>query len=636
MNRDDRERFADLFDRLVYRHADEPDDDAQSALRVLSHAFLNYIDSTDDTGNSVVGALPWMAALHRWSRRDWDAERVAGYLLDSPAVEMLGEKTLAARLQVDAESSLPRAPRAASQQGAFDDAVAELAEMEAGLRDMDALDADARIEQLVSDSYLAASAAELCGRDPETPLARALERDSDGLIEASRPWDARFDHADALWVLRGLECEDEPHPMSGPGFEFSKRSLGFERGLASNLVDLGLAPAVRAALMFGRGHRGGARRLSDLLRRSETFRNDAALEALADALASSRGVFIDYMRGLVPLSALDGWVDYLRDGCVELAESRDITLREATGYAHYAMHLVNMCDLCAEGPEACSEATRDALRSVEDELKEFALAGTRGARTGSGESLTSFEAARWRSRGAASEFAARLARLRGAWRRGLEPGPVGSPPTLDADVTAHSLALIDSQIDDADAVHGLNEALRNARLRGFDCSERLSPEHLLGCLTLALGQARDLAAVDITGEFVLDFEHVARWIREGRTDQNLDVLREFLNTKRAEGALQMTEPTLLTFGVVGRVSDDRDQSMPVVEFEFVANRQMEAILELLGSTDEDDSLNETLRARLRELIADAAEDREAGCEVEPEPTEDELVGTVIPGSQAVM
>jgi hypothetical protein len=637
MNRDDRERFADLFDRLVTRTGEHDGEDEQSALRVLSNAFLNYMDVSSDDGESVVDALPWIAALHRWSQREWTAAQVSAYLLDSPAISVLGPELLASRLAtpVGHDTNLPRAPHASLVRDDYRTVIAHLAQMEAELRELTQLESGQRLTRMLEDSQLSASAAEVCALDPNTDIAAIIDRDSDGIFAAHAfPWRKRFAPEEPLWVLAGLEDGEGRHPMAEAGFEFSRRSRGFERGLATNMVEHNLAPAIRAALLFGHGTDTDARKYSDLLRKSDLFRDDPALEALAVALATVRGRFQDYMRGLLPLASLEPWVDYLRDGCVELAESRDITLREATGYAHYALHLVHMCDLCAEGPQACTEATRDALMHVEDELKEFALAGNQGDSPRHAASLEAYEATRWRRKGATAELASRLTRLRGAWRMGMRPGPLGSPPVLDEEVTAHSRALIESHFDDDLLLAALARGLRHARIRGFDWKHRLAPEQLLTCMILALVQARDLPGVDITRPFAIDFSPVMRWLDEEASDANFDILRRMLGHMTVEHVVEHSrEPTLLRVGLVGRVRND-DATRPNVDFEFVATRQMSAILELLSAADDDDPLSETLRERLDQMLTAGVAPVSALREETDERANDDMVGTVIPARGA--
>ncbi|MGM0556934.1 MAG: hypothetical protein ACQEVA_11195 [Myxococcota bacterium] len=639
MNRDDRERFADLFDRLVDLESEIDGDDERSALRVLSNAFLNYIDVSSDDGEAVVGALPWIAALHRWSQRDWDGANVAEYLLASPAVSALGPGLLASRLAtpVDGGGSLPRAPHASLVRDDYRTVIEQLAQMDRDLRELAELDAGPRLTRVLSDSQLAASTAEICALDPDTELAVKLSRDSDGVLHATGfPWNRRFAPEEPLWVLAGLEDPEGRHPMADTGFEFARRSRGFERGLATNMVEHKLAPAIRAALLFGRGAGTDPHQLSDVLRQSDLFRDDPALEALAVALATVRGRFQDYMRGLLPLASLQPWVEYLRDGCVELAESRDITLREATGYAHYALHLVHICDLCAEGPDACTEATRDALMHVEDELKEFALAGNQGDSPHHAASLAAYEATRWRRKGATAELASRLTRLRGAWRAGLRPGPIGSPPVLDEETTAHSRALIESHFDDELLLAALARGLRHARIRGFDWSHRLAPGQLLTCMILALVQARDLPGVDITRPFSIDFSPVMTWLDEEASDANFDILSRMLAHLSVEQVVEQSrEPTLLRVGLVGRVSDG-EADVPSVDFEFVATRQMSAILELLSTADDDDPLAETLRARLDTMIEAGVAPASALQDAEESESEDDMVETIIPTREATL
>ncbi|MFB6351134.1 MAG: hypothetical protein ABEK29_05020, partial [Bradymonadaceae bacterium] len=231
----------------------------------------------------------------------------------------------------------------------------------------------------------------------------------------------------SLDVLDRLE-QGDAFSLNAEAGALSDKSRNFETSLAKNMNRREMAPAVRAALIFGPGrhdHPATRRDRSPSLFASSVFRDQPELAELAGALANNRWRAIRYLRGGAPLAHMTPWVDYLRDGCRDLARRRDINYREAVSYAHFCLHLVNICDLATLGEAALTDEVRDGLMAVENELKEFALAGRRSTVDAAVSELDNYDEMRWTSSGASAYLGDRLARISGAWRRESERGPIG-------------------------------------------------------------------------------------------------------------------------------------------------------------------------------------------------------------------
>ncbi|MFW5967418.1 MAG: hypothetical protein ACOCV2_07865 [Persicimonas sp.] len=615
MPRDERERFAHLFEQLmVDGEREDVEADHLSALRLLSHSLLNVLGTFGtDAAVRLAGAAPWLAGFLDVARAESDLGEVVDRLAQSPATSTLSRGMIHRRLAAcEAERSgcvglRPRADRGGDRHAT---AIAELAELDDRLAALVELPDDELRARLMEDSATLAAACELCEDAADGPLA-------DRLRDAFAPWrfeesvPHRLRRSDALWALAALEDEeDSVDPFDEGGFELSERARGFERGLAQNMVRLDLIAAVRAALAFGPVRRdpqpADLDELEALFRRFAVFRADPALHRLALALCSVRGRCIDYVCGGAPLESLSDWIAYLRGPCNELAELRECTLREAMSYAHYCLHLVDVCDFSTMGPEALCEETRQTLMSVEEELKEFALAGQREGLSDVEADLGRFERARWRRPGEAAYLADRLSRLRGAWRDGISPGPVGAPPRLDEQVLAHSMALIENLVDEASEsdLTALADMLGRARLVGYEWLERLEPRYVLDLLAVAVASARDVGRVDVSRPFTIDLGPLGRWVEDrDRARVNRRILEALLEQHSTRRILQEGgEPSALRRGIVGQA---RPGAAPGgrLQMRFVADDELQALLDLMGVTDaESDDFHAMLEARLHELL----------------------------------
>ncbi|MFP4599400.1 MAG: hypothetical protein ACLFVJ_14170 [Persicimonas sp.] len=658
MPRDERDRFADLFSQLMHAdhgrapHSERDSSDRDSALRLLSHSLLNYLcadgtDAADELGR----ALPWLAAFLDFGRDDAGAGELAGRLVDTPAVSTLSAQMIQRRLSsraVGHEAALARravGPRLVDPNGANQieqdpqiAVFAALAETEARLAPLAELPEDELRARLMGDSATLAAAVELCEDAADNPLAERLRR-SFVSLRFDEPVPAARRRSDSLWILAKLEAADDgDDPLEQAGFELSRRARGFERGLAQNMNRLELIPAVRAALAFGpgpgEGQVAGAEISSEhskekfeaQLRQFAAFRSDPALHQLALALIEVRWLCVDNVCGGAPLKSLSPWVDYLRGACLELAEVRECTLREAMSYAHYCLHLVDVCDFAAMGPDAFNDSTRDALGGVEEELKEFALAGQREGLSDGEADLGRFERARWRRAGEAAYLADRLSRLRGAWRRGTSPGPLGAPPQLDAEVTAHSLALVESLVGasgEAD-IASLAGLVENARFVEFLWLEKLEPSHLLKLLAIAAASARDLPGVDISRPFLVDLGPLGRWAGDPERGRlNRRILAALLDQRKMGDILQgQNEPAALRRGIVGQAdagsADAARPASPTLTMSFVANDELKALLELMGTTTADSGeLQAALEKRLHQVLDNLGDDDASSADADP-------------------
>ncbi|QDG52613.1 hypothetical protein FIV42_18280 [Persicimonas caeni] len=613
MTRDERDRFADLFCRLM--HADTADSDTTtsdrtSALRLLSHSLLNYLGTTGThaTGD-LAEALGWLGAFLDWTRGDADAAQVAERLARSRSVDALSPAMIERRLAaqpVATERPAPREPQPPVSDDPVVAAIAEVVDIEHALASLLELAEDKLRSRLIDDSVALAASLELCEDAIPTPLAeRLLVTFPSWNFEAPVPVDSR--RSNALWMLAALESTDAPNPLGEGSFRLSQRDRGFERGLAQNMARLELIPVVRAALAFGGDETLATFEAREaFLRQFTIFRSQPALLQLASALIEIRGRCIDYVCGGMPFASMSPWIEYLRGPCVELAEVRECTLREAMSYAHYCLHLVNVCDFASMGPEAFNQKTRDTLTSLEEELKEFALAGQREGLSDGEADLGRFERARWRRAGDASYLADRLSRLRGAWRRGTTPGPMGAPPSLEPEITAHSMALVESLVGqscEAD-IAALARLVENACLKNFHWLEYLEPAHILELLAITVTAARDLPGIDVSRRFQIDLSPLARWATDADRGQlNRRILSALLDRRRMSEILNGTrEPSALRRGIVGQVVSG-ETHQPRLIMHFVADPELQALLELLGTTtSDDDGFHAVLERRLEDML----------------------------------
>jgi hypothetical protein len=461
--------FGLLSDLCGPQHELSPD-----GLRLLGHTLLGVArEHAPSALFAVRDAMPWVAALVELDDGA-DARTVAEMLAGRGVIRALGPATVARRLE---DARRPRASMGSTEAGA------EQARLTAALRDLALLDRrlaslsvrsdNAIRDEALDDPRLLAAIVELCHEPNTSEVARRLG-------EALRP--GASPDSGPIALLADLETAWDGgrlRTLSG----FAERSRRFEISACDHLRQSGFAEAARAALVYG-ACLDDEDDLRRRLRLFTVFAEDRTLENLCVALCQARGGVPGYVRGRRPLGALDAWIHFLRGPCHELAEARDITIREATSFAHFSLHLVNFCDIAAD-PDTAKDSVRKSVMSVEDELKEFALrAQTEGLRDDQ-VSLDGWDRARWRPLGRGERIAGRLARLAGAWRDGfVEAGLGTTPPRLHEQVLAGWRSELDT-LDDS-LITLLDERFSDVEIVGARVFEAVSPAIALRLLILSL------------------------------------------------------------------------------------------------------------------------------------------------------
>ncbi|MBA2665363.1 MAG: hypothetical protein H0U74_23950 [Bradymonadaceae bacterium] len=614
-----RERSSLLLYQLTHDAQSRPQgDDEAVALRLLSHAALNLAwEKGDDALERAVALLPWLGLFRRWTEGELISKELGLALVSSGLVRHLGVAGVVRRLeQVDgqvADSVLSRVPSALGELRDRElETLVKIRRLDERLGALLAREDEDLIEGLFADSALLCAAIELCAQ--AVPNAGAARLNAHTAIVASAA------SARAMGTLAEFEdggFERVPTAL----LQLSERSRRFELSLACNMHRHELLDVVRAALAFGSVNTEPVAKPVDL-RTLAVFRADSALEALAAALIEVRGRCIDHLAGALPLESLTPWVSYLRNGCLELAESRGITLREATSFAHYCLHLVNLCDLGERGVRALNESTRRALMDVEDELKEYALVGQCEGMRDAQVSLERFDRARWMGSGDAAYLADRFARLGGSWRKGTRPGPVGAPARLDEAAIAQCSALVADLFEGRApaACASLVALVRGCQILGAELLEALEPADALKVLSIGLCAARDLAGVDASRPFWLDLRRMGAWYRDSAGGSlNPRILGRLLARQPLDAIFESLDEPAAQSGLLARLGE-RGTAVVV---EFVADAELEALLMLLSqSTSQSVRLRAMLEARLDELL-------EPGC------AQDEAsVTLVVAGDQA--
>lgn len=442
-------------------------------LRLASHALLTLAEDSGTDALACVGrALPWFAA--RVDVENMPPDEVALRLMQRGALGSLGTATVVEHLR-----------------GTNDPAttLANLAQLDDSLTLLRRQSARDIRDTLLHDLELLAVALEtIAESDTHLPEIRQA-------IGVRRP-DPR-----ALRVLQALELD--PHAEVLAQTALSERPRRFEVSAADHLRQNGFWPAVRVALAFDTSD-------AETLHAFPTLRDDPPLEQLAHALIAVRGRTLAHLRGQAPLAALNPWVAYLRSGCNELAESRGITLREATSFAHFCLHLMNFCDLVCQAGPATHDDLRRSLMDIEDEVKEFALMGQTAGVDDRRASLAPFDATRWKRLGWTAYAAERVARLAGAWSQGTVPAPMGAPPRVAPDASFDAR----QAVDNADAsrpasAHLLSTVLPHVVMLNAHWLERLDAAAITAALYIVL----DAVAADVDSHDLVevDFGPLQSW-----------------------------------------------------------------------------------------------------------------------------
>ncbi len=496
----------------------------QGAMRHLAVAALNLLTETDQaTLNSASKALPWLAIFTFWEDDRATADAVAARIERQGLIRHLGAATIRRQLESAAgceQSNIRRRPEIQPWRDRAD-ALATLVERDLAMEQLLATEQGERADLLIADSALLATALNACNDPGHKEIAHALE-------ELVPSWKLHSNR-DALEMLAEFEAADFE---AAPGaFEhLGQRARRFEKSLADHLRSHDLLPALRIALAISPREDQQAPRREEIRRylaRFSVFAADPTLRELALALIITRKRIPGYLRGELPLGALDPWVEYLRGPCAEFAEARGITLREATNFAHYALHLLDLFDLAATKDAVMSDSLRRALMDVEEELKEFALVGQRAGLSDAQSNLARFDANRWHSEGLLARLADRLSRLCGAWRSGHRASPPGSPPVPKDELFDQCLKLVTDDREDSrfDALANLMGQVRFTGLRELS---RWTPEDLLTLFAPVLRAAIDASTVDVNRGFVVDFSALTSWLVADSGGGRTDVLHRLL------------------------------------------------------------------------------------------------------------
>lgn len=574
-----RDRTHRLFQACLPHLWEGDSDEATPSLRHLGIASLNLAEEVDPDALIAAGRiLPWLAVYLRWEDDSTSIDQLADLIDSNHLVRHLSPEALRRRLARGVKMKTPtirRMPDGAQAAPAdlrrqiladlltYDEAIEALLELPNG----------ARRDALIENSELLARTLEICSDDGNNRACRELS----SLLP---PWTISRP-SQALEVLARFENTDFSD-VPGEWSLLPERSRRFEQSLAEHLRSHGLVCAIRAAVAFGPADNSdplSARVVRRFLSDYSPFASDPALQELTLALIQCRHLAIAHLSGAAPLGALQPWVNYLRGSCSELAESRGITLREATNFAHYSFHLVNLLDLSAREDVDLHDPLRRALMDLEEELKEFALVGQREGLTDRQSDLSRFEQTRWRNESPRRLLAVRIVRLGGAWRRGYES-------ELVDDVIARL-----QQGPELDAAAHL---MRNARLQSYDWLATWSPEQIAPLLVLCLCAARNSDEIDINAPFTIDLAPLKSWFNTDGTRRRAAIITTLL-AQRSISSLIASPSLPPTGGLIAETVDQR------LQLHFRPTPELEALLTLLASCKEDDPLATTLHERLARL-----------------------------------
>ncbi len=544
-----RERMFGLLSELC---PDLPND----TLRVTSHALLTLaVDTDTDALMQVRDALPWMGAYIELEGGA-SGEFIARELRARGALRCLTDAYVARRLVCT------QTPSAQS----------------VVLRDLAAL--DLKLARISASSDREIRSELLDDVELLTACLEVMDGEPNSLMRIRGALGVRIADPGALRVLTGLETSWNGGTVREANL--SERSRRFELSAVDHLRQQGFLVAIRAAL-------GLSSCEIETLHSFAVFREDPPLEQLTNALIALRGVTLRHVRGMVPLSALNPWIEYLRGPCSDLAESRGITLREATSFAHFCFHVMNFCDLVAVCGNATHDDIRRTLMDVEDEVKEFALMGQSAGHSDQRASLGVFDAVRWKRLGSAVFAADRIGRLAGAWKRGTEPTPMGAPARIGGDVADEARqAVLDGDSVCPGSAHLVGTGLAHARIVGGDWMERVPPTAIFAGLAVMCVCARE-AGVDTSHAFNVDVSDLASWTetpqRSAVFEQWLSraALQQAMGTGQSQVAISggssthQSQGSIRPSGLIATLVGDG------VRIEFRPSPELEAALTLLSS-----------------------------------------------------
>jgi hypothetical protein len=264
---------------------------------------------------------------------------------------------------------------------------------------------------------------------------------------------------------------------------------------------------------------------------------------------------------------------------------------------------MNMCDLAADG--RVTEPAREALRSVEDAVKEFAVASDPPSRS-SDEGLATFERGQWMTRDPAAYLGHRLAGLQGGWTRGFNKGAVGAPATFDTQTEAKARAAWETVSDEIGRkpLESLSNMLSRARLEGAGWVQKLEPTDAAKILMLGMVEARDLPGINVEEPWVLDLTPLKEWC-EANEGPSIRVLAAYLE-RREPGEILEGQSSPEDLGIVAT----QKETSPALKLEFKADDELEALLTLLDSSRASSgAFWRAVETRLDQMISSASRPR---------------------------
>ncbi len=576
--------------------------EAEAALRHLGIAGLNLATESDpDHLLSAGRALSWVALFLMWQRSEVAVDELVERIVHQDLVRHIGPGTLRRRLRRADQHQSSRIRRAPTGEHDTDEwsaarcnILSEIVEHDRRIAALVDAPAHHRRDALIGDAGLLATALEISAEDREVSGSHSLvELLPEWSVEAPGP---------ALEILarfEGAQFENVPSE-----FEYlDERSRRFEQSLATHLERHDILSVLRAALAFAPAPAQPLPR-EQQLRRYLTgfspFAADPTLLDLAIALITVRHRALDHLRGARSLDALSPWISYLRGPCTHFAEAREITLREATNFAHYAFHLLNLCDVASLSDVVVRDPLRRALMDLEEELKEFALVGQRQGLSDEQSDLHRYEETRWRNEGSKALLADRIARLSGLWQAGHRSGPPGSPPRLDHERFERLCEQFQSD-QASPEVDAAAHLIRRAQFRGHQWLESWNAGDILPLLITVLSAARRAPQIDIDHRFTIDLSPLGRWLEADDHQRRTDILRTLL-TARSDQQLAHTPLLQRSVGLCATADEQ------LLSIDFCSSRSFEALLILLADADEDDTtFSDALLKRIDDQLHQSTE-----------------------------
>lgn len=573
--------------------------DGHLALRHLGIAALNLATEVSPDALLNAGhALPWLAIFSMWQQHDVGHQELVDTITRHGLAPHFGPQTLRRRLSRAAQAHHSPIRRAPSNGDDADELGRVRAHILRHIVDHDrriaklmTIPAHERRDGLIDDAGLLAAVLELSAEARENQHAASL-------VDHLPQWPITTP-SDALEILarfEGSHFEDIPNELG----QLGDRSQRFEQSLAIHLERHGLLAALHAALAFAPAADQPTPEQRELRRYLTGFSplaTDPTLLELTIALITVRHRALDHLRGARTLDALSPWITYLRGPCMHFAEARDITLREATNFAHYAFHLLNICDLASLSDVVLRDPLRRALMDLEDELKEFALVGQRQGLSDEQSDLHRYEKTRWRNQGPRALLADRIARLSGLWQAGHRSGPPGSPPQLDHHLYADCLEQVHPDQERA-GVDAAAHLIRRAQFRGHQWLEGWRAGDIISLLIAVLSSARQALSIDVDHPFVVDLSPLQNWLGADDHQRRADILRTLL---AAHSDDQWAHSSLLKRST-GLSADAKEQRLVI---DFHSSRPLEALLTLLADAEGNgDDFTDALLQRLDDLLGD--------------------------------